>query len=279
VNKHEPHAEPTTWHHGIVARWWAEFNTSGPEIAYFERFVRSGQPALDVACGTGRLLIPYLMAGLDVDGCDVSADMLALCKERAEREGVSARLFRQPMHLLDTGRTYRTIYVCGGFGLGSTREHDELALRRLHEHLEPDGLLVIDNEVPYSRADPWSYWTSDRRRELPQPWSEPHERRRGSDGSEYALAGRLVEVDPLAQRVVSDIRGYRWRDERLVEQDEHRLSMSVYFTNELRLLLEAAGFSVRLEADYTDAEPSPETQTVVFLARKSPEGRTEESVR
>jgi ubiquinone/menaquinone biosynthesis C-methylase UbiE len=53
--------EPRTWHYGTVARWWAEFNLSGPEIAYFQRFVEAdGEPALDVACGTGRRLVPYL---------------------------------------------------------------------------------------------------------------------------------------------------------------------------------------------------------------------------
>ena len=64
-----------TWHYGVTARWWAEFNTDGPEIDYFRRYAEAGQPALDLACGTGRLLIPYLRDGLDVDGCDVSADM------------------------------------------------------------------------------------------------------------------------------------------------------------------------------------------------------------
>ena len=48
----------STWHYGVVARWWAEFNEGGPEIGYFERHIDAGQPALDVACGTGRLLIP-----------------------------------------------------------------------------------------------------------------------------------------------------------------------------------------------------------------------------
>ena len=50
---------PQVWHYGLVARWWAEFNTDGPEIAYFKALIEQyGQPALDVACGTGRLLIP-----------------------------------------------------------------------------------------------------------------------------------------------------------------------------------------------------------------------------
>jgi SAM-dependent methyltransferase len=96
---------PQTWHYGLVAKWWAEFNEGGPEIDYFRRFIeRDGQPALDVACGTGRLLLPFLHAGLDVDGCDLSEDMIALCRERAEREGLSPTLFVQPMHELDPPR-------------------------------------------------------------------------------------------------------------------------------------------------------------------------------
>jgi ubiquinone/menaquinone biosynthesis C-methylase UbiE len=51
--------QAVTWHYGVVARWWAEFNVTGPEIAYFEKFIAdNGQPALDVACGTGRFADP-----------------------------------------------------------------------------------------------------------------------------------------------------------------------------------------------------------------------------
>jgi hypothetical protein len=57
-----------TWHYGLVARHWAEKNTTGPEIAYYQRQIEHyGQPALDVGCGTGCLLIPFLRAGLDHD--------------------------------------------------------------------------------------------------------------------------------------------------------------------------------------------------------------------
>src|SRR4029079_13281768 len=82
-----------TWHHGLVADWWAEFNTDGPEIEAYGRIVAAGQPALDAGCGTGRLLVPWLRRGYDVDGCDVSADMVARCRERARREGLEPRLF------------------------------------------------------------------------------------------------------------------------------------------------------------------------------------------
>ena len=80
-------AAPQTWHYGLVARWWAEFSEDGPEIAYFQKFVERGQPALDVACGTGRLLVPFLRAGLDVDGCDVSADMIESAAKKRSAKG------------------------------------------------------------------------------------------------------------------------------------------------------------------------------------------------
>jgi hypothetical protein len=43
----------TTWHHGLVADYWAEFEVDGPEIEYFGRFVerwlRHRPPARPVA--------------------------------------------------------------------------------------------------------------------------------------------------------------------------------------------------------------------------------------
>ena len=88
--------QPQTWHYGLVARWWAEFNVDGDDIPYYRKLIeRFGQPALDVACGAGRLLLPYIRAGLDVDGCDISAEMLALCHEKAEAEGLSLQLYQR----------------------------------------------------------------------------------------------------------------------------------------------------------------------------------------
>jgi SAM-dependent methyltransferase len=264
-------ATPLTWHYGLVARWWAEFNEGGPEIAYFQNYVERGQPARDVACGTGRLLIPFLRSGLDVDGSDVSHDMIALCREKAVREGLSPTLFVQPMHDLDPPRTYRTIFVCGGFGLGSTREHDAQALRRFHEHLEADGTLVLDNQNPYSGGLPWRYWLKEERRAIPQSWEplEAAERRRGSDGAEYTLQSRVVDFDPLEQRVTHEMRATMWRDGALVRQEEHTLHLNLYFKNELLLLLERAGFGdIIVHGDHREEPATRDSDFVVFVARK-----------
>ena len=60
-----------------------------------------------------------------------------------------------------------------------------------------------------------------------------------------------------------------WHDGRLVEQDEHALKMTVYFTSELRMMLDRAGFSdIEVSGDYSDEEPTSDTEFVVFTARK-----------
>jgi len=258
----------STWHYGVVARWWAEFNDSGPEIDYFRQFVEAGQPALDVACGTGRLLLPYLRAGLDVDGCDISPDMLAHCREAAEREGLAPSLYAQAVHELDLPRRYRTIFVCGGFGLGSTREQDLDGLRRLHDHLEPGGLLVLDNEVPYADGALWQYWLKEKRQELPRPRRKPSDRRVGSDGAEYELRSRVLDFDSLDQSATMEMQAFMWRDDELVAEEEYLLTMRLYFRNELVLLLENVGFAdVSVRAAYTDAEPTGDDDFLVFTAR------------
>jgi SAM-dependent methyltransferase len=260
---------PETWHHGLVARWWAEFNTGGPELEAYRPYVEQG-PTLDVACGTGRLLLPWLRDGLDVDGCDVSADMIRLCREQAEREGLEPTLFVQAMHELDPPRIYRTIVVCGAFGLGSTRAEDAEALARFHRWLEPGGTLVLDNEAPYANTTRWKYWLAEERASLPEEWPPQGERDRAENGDELGLRARLVSLDPLDQSKTMEIRASLWREGELVAEEEHRILLRSYFRDELLLLLERAGFeTVSVTGDHTDEPATGEHETLVFVARKS----------
>lgn len=261
-----------TWHHGIVATWWDEFNRDGPEIDFFRRYVEEGQPALDAGCGTGRLLVPFRRAGLDVDGCDVSADMLDRCRARLEAEGLAAALHVRALHELDLPRRYRTIVVCGAFGLGSTRADDREALRRIHAQLEPGGRLVLDNEAPYADPIQWQHWPRGERDSLPRPERDPDpaNRRRASDGLDYELRARLVAFDPLEQTCRYVMKASMWRGEELVAEEEHVLDMTLYFTQELLLMLEQAGFAdVELRAGYRDEPPTSDDDFVVFVARKA----------
>lgn len=236
------------------------------ELAYYRAIIEGyGQPALDLACGTGRLLLPLLRAGLDVDGCDLSPDMLAHCRQQAASDGLEPRLYAQAMHELDLPRAYRTIFICDSFGIGG---HPE-TLQRCYRQLAPRGALVFNVYFPYDAAPRWRYWLPEQRRQLPEAWPETGNRRRTATGDEIELHTRVLALDPLEQRLTRQLRARLWRDGELATEEEHTLEESLYFRNELLVLLARAGFEeVAVRGGYTEVAATAEDLMVTFIARK-----------
>lgn len=259
-------SEPTDFHRGLATLAWAS-QEGGPEIAYFRDIIdSSGTPVLDAGCGAGRLLLPYLREGLDVEGCDVSPDMLALCGEKAESEGLSPTLYGQPMHALDLPRKYGTIIVCGAFGLGTEQSQDAEALRRIHRHLLPHGTLAIDLETPWSDAATWAYWTATERARLPRTLGSSERVR--PDGSVVRETWVLEAVDPFDRLTTKRATYEVWRDGKREREEVHVMRERWMFPTELRLMLETAGFEeIRLEGGYEHRPPTGDDAFVVFTAR------------
>jgi SAM-dependent methyltransferase len=260
--------EPVVWHYGLMAERWAEFITDVREVPYFlQQIARYGQPVLDVACGTGRLLLPLLRAGIDMDGCDISADMLHYCQRQAAREGLHTNLYNQPMHAFELPRKYKTIYICGSFGLAGSREKDLETLRHCYSHLEDDGALLLNIEAEYTSAESWNLWLPEHRQAMPQPWPEKGDARVASDGSEHFAQFRIVDVDPLEQSYTRQVRLEKWANGELVASEEYTLRGSIYFKNELLLMLKVAGFrEITVYGDYRDEPPTADHEELVFIA-------------
>ena len=224
---------PSTWHYGLIADYWALNNLDAPELEIYETHLKS--PVLDAGCGAGRLLAPLQEHGFDVDGCDVSADMLERCRRRVP----DATLWVSALHELDPPRRYASIVCSGVFGLGSTREQDIAGLARLHDALLPGGVLVLDNEEGEFR---WRV----------RDWSDP------SDG-EIRLSSRVDAVDADDRCVHMTLRAETADGHR----EEHALTMRNWYRDELVPLLEAAGF---VDVDVS-ASPVVEN-TLVYVVRR-----------
>ena len=129
---------------------------------------------------------------------------------------------------------------------------------------------MFSHELPYEAVDQWPYWLSERRKELPKAWPDSGMRERAADGDEIELRGRLVDLDPLEQRETRQMRALLWREGRLVAQEEHTIQITLYFRNELLLMLAQVGFTdIEVRAGYSDAPATAADTTVVFVARKA----------
>jgi SAM-dependent methyltransferase len=262
--------KPQIWHYGLVARDWVEFySDGGDEAVYFNEIIQgSGQPALDLGCGSGRLLLPLLRSEIDVDGCDYSADMLAVCQERLKNEGLTTGLFNQPMHELDLPRRYMTIFACGVIGLGGSKRLTRLGMRRIYEHLRPGGAFVFDLQAPWNDIPYWQGWLPENRQALPLDWFEP-QRRRLADGDELETSVQIFSQDPLTEISVHKFRVRLWRDGKMIREEIHSMKTECYNVSELVLMLELAGFGdVQIHGDYRAEPATMDTENLIFVARK-----------
>jgi SAM-dependent methyltransferase len=131
---------------GLIARSWdfLRGDTSDfPDRQFYRDIVnRSGEPVLIVGCGTGRLLLEYLGDGLDVEGVDVSPEMLEICKQKAIQQSLRATVYLQAMETMDLPRQFRTIIVpSSSFQLVPDLAEAESTLEGFFRHLLPGARL------------------------------------------------------------------------------------------------------------------------------------------
>jgi SAM-dependent methyltransferase len=151
---------------GLMAEAWDALrgDTSGWEDrAWFREIIRRfGEPALDVGCGTGRLILDFLADGVDIDGIDNAPDMLGILQAKATAAGldVDGRVHLGRMESLRLPRRYRAIMVpSSSFQLLVETDEAAEAMRRFFAHLEPGGVLAMPflvMDAPYEE-----HWTRE----------------------------------------------------------------------------------------------------------------------
>ena len=110
-----------------------------------------GRRVLEVACGTGNLLVPFLERGYEVTGCDISPEMLELAKRKVGRD--------VPLFVADVRRLPAVgrfdLALCIGDVFNYLLEVGDLddALASIRAVLAPGGIALFDVNTL------WSYRT------------------------------------------------------------------------------------------------------------------------
>jgi len=126
------------------------FDSLDFDVPYWVETARTARgPVLEIACGTGRLLLPARKAGVDIEGIDASPAMIGRLKDKAAAAGLVVRAETADMRDFEMGRRYNRIF-CGfnGFAHCATIPDQLACLRSSIRHLEPGGALVLHMSYP-----------------------------------------------------------------------------------------------------------------------------------
>ncbi len=222
---------------------------------YLQRLAGLDGPILEAGCGTGRLLIPLVEAGFEVEGFDRSADMLASCARHCAARGLSPVLRQARFQDFAYDRDFAAIVVpVGSFTLLDDFAEALAVLKRFFDHLRPGGRLLID-------LFPLGYLLNER--SDVRTWTTP-------EGDVLRIEGRAVEIDLVRQRRVTHDRYERWRDGRLVESELEVMAFRIWGLKEFELALAAAGFGdISVGADHQPGRrPGRSSRILNFEARR-----------
>lgn len=119
---------------------------------YVEEAQDAGGPVLELGCGTGRIAIPIVKAGVEVVGLDFSEAMLDVARRKAARlskGAASLTLIRADMQDFSLDQKFRlAIIPFRGFQSLLTVTDEIETLLNIKRHLAPGGRLVFNIFVP-----------------------------------------------------------------------------------------------------------------------------------
>lgn len=228
----------------------------GGDIEYYrDRLKHCKGRILEAMVGSGRVIIPLLESGLLVDGVDYSPEMLASCRQRCEERQLAANLVESNLQELSLPDKYEAIIIpCGSFLLIENREESIQALKRLYDHLQPGGRLMLDLFLPDPNFDCGPIGGTS-------TFSFPN-------GDIITMEAKLVEADFYNQYKVTYLKYEKWRNGTLIQTELQRFALRWYGVEEFKLVLESIGFSdVVISADFEYGKaPTNANQKFVYEA-------------
>jgi SAM-dependent methyltransferase len=158
------------WGDALLAPLYDAFPFEEDLPLYLDLASNEGGRVLEVACGSGRVLVPLARAGHQVVGLDASPHMLALAREKLKAAGPDvaerARLVQGDMRAfdpsIDNGAPFDLAIVAVKSFAYLTDRGDQLrTLQNIAARLRPGGLLALDLLHPtpdYLAERPGSRW-------------------------------------------------------------------------------------------------------------------------
>lgn len=233
------------------------------DVPFYSEYAREcGGEVLELACGTGRVLIPIAQQGIAITGLDASAQMLAIAEKKRSTlpkgRGKHVRLLQGDMRSFDLKRTFSLIIITfRSFQCLLNKDDQGACLMNILQHLNEDGLLLLDLFAPRhdllaqrtrSQYMGTFYWAED----------------------DVYVVRRAEDTYDLAAQTLHEDRFYEWTDKQgIFRREVWSFDLSYLFRFEAELLLQQHGFTVEnVFADFKKNAYDYFSGEQVFVARK-----------
>ena len=259
-----PHGSASTTIFDVFARYYdADYRDYVDDFDLILTLAQeTGDPVLELGCGTGRVLAPLAAQRHDVTGIDVSGPLLEVARAKLAgvEGGKNVQLVQADMRTYDLPRKDYAFAFCTSntFMHLMTPQGQLQALRNTHRHLRKGGALLIDLFNP----DVVRVVQIDGVQEYADHWTDTETGRQ--------VVKWMVRAVDWAQQIQETIITY---EETLPDGSSRRVicpfTLRFLWRNEAELMLQAAGFTVeQVWGDFEGSDYDAASDHLILLARK-----------
>jgi SAM-dependent methyltransferase len=254
----------------ITARYYDDAYSKKQDLNdlpfYLELANKTGGPVLELACGTGRVLLSIAREGIAVHGVDNSASMLKELENSLKRENKDVRelvsVVAGDMRTFRSNRKYPLVMIPFRPMQHMYTVEDQLsALSTAAFHLDDGGILAFD--VFYPRHDLLLAGIGQEKLEMEWPV--------GTDGRKtMSRYFRKEALDKIQQTFDATFIYRTYQDGKVVAEETAPLKMCWYTYPHLKALFMLAGLEIVEEYGSFAKTPLDNTaEQMIFLLRRA----------
>ena len=242
----------------LAAKFYDLFGSKNDLDFYRELALQTGNKALELGVGTGRVAIELAKAGITVVGIDNSVYMLRVAREKLVKETEAVRkrviLKKGDMRNFDLKQSFPFVYIpASTFDHNIAVEEQKRALNCVYKHLEKDGTFAFDLEQVTPDKPKTSWWID--RKEI--------------DDGRLVVRNIFTRRDMTKRTCSLDLFFDVYKNGKLLERYHEYGEVAIISKDEVTKLLEKNGF--RIESVYGDFDKSKHKSNsprIVLVTRK-----------
>ncbi len=219
---------------------------------------------IDIACGTGAVLLHLAQNGIVADGTDLSEAMCRVADEKARAMGFNLNIFPANMTDFKGSRRYSCAIIArSGFMHLTTSEAQRAALLNIRENLTDGGMLTFNTFDPHPAFQARQMATSETDYSLRLEYVN----RQGQRERIY----NAISYDPFTQ-----VMSGNWKFETLdgagnvIGERVRPLKMRQTYRQEMKYLLELCGYEIiNVYGGYHRESAEGSAKNVIWCVRKA----------